>query len=164
MTTRTSLQSSSTAERFALVARILIALAFAGAGLAKLAGVPALVALFEHIGFGQWFRFCTGTVEIVGAILVVLPGTAAFRAVILFMTMAAALFTHAFVIDGNPLPAIVLLLSGFVGWVRRWQLSLNGRFDGEMAARTRRLLPPRAGGRVPLFTAHAVPARGRSCG
>ena len=128
-------QSSPIQERFALAARILIALAFAAAGLAKLAGVPAMVELFEHIGVGQWFRVFTGTVEIVGAVLVVIPGTAAFGAAILLVTMVAALFTHAFVIGGNPVPAIVLLLlSGFVVWVRRWQLRINGRPDGEIAA------------------------------
>lgn len=135
MNIRTSRQSTPTAERFALAARILIALAFAAAGLSKLAGVPAMVELFEHIALGQWFRFFTGTVEIVGAVLVVIPGTAAFGAVILFMTMVAALFTHAFIIGGNPVPAIVLLLlSGFVAWVRRWQLTIDGRRASNVAA------------------------------
>jgi hypothetical protein len=40
--------------------RGLLALAFAGAGGAKLYGVPMLVEEFQHIGLGQWFRYVTG--------------------------------------------------------------------------------------------------------
>lgn len=36
--------------------RILLTLAFVGAGGAKLAGVEMMVATFDQIGFGQGFR------------------------------------------------------------------------------------------------------------
>ena len=58
--------------------RIVLALAFAAAGAAKLAGVPQMVATFEAIGFGQWFRYVTGGIEVVGAILLLLPATALY--------------------------------------------------------------------------------------
>lgn len=42
--------------------RILIAIAFLGAASAKLAGVPAMVELFDHVGLGQGFRYITAAV------------------------------------------------------------------------------------------------------
>ncbi|MET4736668.1 putative membrane protein [Bradyrhizobium japonicum] len=34
-----------------------------------------MVAIFEQIGAGQWFRFVTGFIEIVGGLLVIVPLT-----------------------------------------------------------------------------------------
>jgi putative oxidoreductase len=100
--------------------RGLLALAFAAAGTAKLYGVPMLVEEFEHIGLGQWFRYLTGTLEILGAVLIIVPSTVAFGAVLLCCIMIGAIFTHVFVIGGSPLPAIVLLaLSAIVAYAKR---------------------------------------------
>jgi putative oxidoreductase len=116
--------TSSAPRHWTLVAlwgvRILLALAFAAAGAAKLYGVPMLVDEFEHIGLGQWFRYLTGTLEILGAALIVVPITAALGAVLLGCIMIGAMFTHLFVIGGSPIPAIVLLvLSGIVAYAKR---------------------------------------------
>jgi uncharacterized membrane protein YphA (DoxX/SURF4 family) len=98
----------------------LLALAFAAAGTAKLYGVPMLVEEFEHIGLGQWFRYLTGTLEILGAVLIIIPSTVAFGAALLCCIMIGAIFTHVFVIGGSPIPAIVLLaLSGIVAYAKR---------------------------------------------
>ena len=43
-----------------LVIRVLLTAAFLAAGLAKLAGAAMMVATFETIGWGQWFRYLTG--------------------------------------------------------------------------------------------------------
>lgn len=100
--------------------RGLLALAFAAAGTAKLYGVPMLVEEFEHIGLGQWFRYLTGTLEIFGAALIIIPSTVAFGAALLCCIMIGAIFTHVFVIGGSPLPAIVLLaLSAIVAYAKR---------------------------------------------
>lgn len=72
------------------VVRGLLALAFAAAGAAKLYGVPMLVEEFEHIGLGQWFRYFTGSLELLGAILILLPPVAAFGGVLLSCIMADA--------------------------------------------------------------------------
>src|SRR6516165_4794512 len=42
----------------------------------KLYGVPPMV--FEKVGLGQWFRYFTGVLELLGAALLLWPGTAAF--------------------------------------------------------------------------------------
>ncbi len=103
--------------------RIVVATAFLAAGIAKIYGAPMLVEQFENIGLGQWFRYLTGGLEVIGAIMVLSPGLAAFGGLLLSAIMAGAIFTHLAVIGGSPLPAIVLLvLSTVVAYVHREQL------------------------------------------
>lgn len=118
MTTSPSL--SPTQRRIVWAVRVLLALAFGAAGAAKLAGVPMMVQVFEAIGFGQWFRYVTGVVEILGVVMLLVPATAFFGALWLTVTMAGAVTTHLVLIGGSPLPALVLgLLSAFVAWKLR---------------------------------------------
>jgi putative oxidoreductase len=109
--------------------QILLGAAFIGAGSAKLAGVPMMVELFHHIGFGQWFRYVTGTVEVTGGILLLTPRTAPFGAMLMIPTMICAAATDFFLIGDNPLPAAVLvILNGVILWLRRLQVKeLVGR-------------------------------------
>jgi putative oxidoreductase len=53
----------------------LLALEFVGVSSAKLMGMPEMVALFTAVGFGQWFRYVTGLLELTGAVLIVVPRT-----------------------------------------------------------------------------------------
>lgn len=101
------------------IVRILLALAFAAAAGAKLAGVPQLVQLFDAIGVGQWFRYLTAFVEIGGAVLILVPATGFIGALLLFATMAGGVATHL-LIGGSPIPAVVLgLMAAFVAWKLR---------------------------------------------
>lgn len=96
-------------------ARLLLALVFASAGIAKLIGAPQMVQVFDAIGVGQWFRYLTGGVEILGAALLVVPTTGFAGSLLLFATMVGAVSTHLLVIGGGPLPAVVLgLLASLV--------------------------------------------------
>jgi len=105
------------------VVRGLLALAFASAGGAKLYGVPMLVEEFQHIGLGQWFRYFTGTLELLGAVLILVPSLAAFGAVLLICIMVGATLMHLLVIGGSPVPALVLLaLSAIVVYAKRGQI------------------------------------------
>lgn len=100
--------------------RILAAAVFLAAGSAKLAGVPMMIEVFEHIGIGQWFRFFTGAVEIAGAIALLLPRTFAFSGAMLAAMMLVATFVHLFIIGGSPAPAIVLMLiTATIAWLHR---------------------------------------------
>ena len=113
----TSLPLSKTQRRIVWAVRIVLALAFGAAGLAKLAGVPQMVQVFEAVGAGQWFRYVTAIVEITGAVLLLVPGTGFFGDLLLAATMAGAIATHLFIIGGSPVPALVLwVLSAFVAW------------------------------------------------
>src|SRR5258707_199687 len=84
---------------------------FLFAGGLKLAGVPLMVQQFGVIGIGQWFRYLTGTIEVVSAVLLLIPSVAAYGAAALAVTMIGAIVTHLFIIGGSPLISIVLLAS-----------------------------------------------------
>jgi len=56
------------------VLRVLLGAAFLAAGGTKLGGAPAMVAMVQKIGVGQWFRIVTGVLEVSGAILLLVRG------------------------------------------------------------------------------------------
>src|SRR5438132_5692897 len=72
-------------------------------GFLKLSGNAQMVGLFEAIGIGQWFRYLTGTLEVAGASLLLIPRTSGLGAFMLAGVMAAAVMTHLFIIGGSPL-------------------------------------------------------------
>jgi putative oxidoreductase len=112
------------------VVRGLLALAFLAAGIAKLYGVPMLVEEFETIGFGQWFRYLTGVLEVTGALTILMPAVSVFGALLLCCIMVGAIIAHVFVIGGSPVPAAVLLvLSAIVVVARRRRLGALIGFD-----------------------------------
>ena len=128
----TSLTASQTTTiprgRVALVALWLTQIALAGmflfAGGLKLTGAPELVALFDAIGIGQWFRYVTGSIEVVSAVALLVPSWAAFGALLLIPTMVGAVFTHLFIVGGSAVPATVLLAGSLaIAWARRDQLA-----------------------------------------
>ena len=55
------------------VLQILGAAMFLMAGGNKLAGNEQMVGMFDAIGIGQWFRYLTGGIEVVSAILLLTP-------------------------------------------------------------------------------------------
>ena len=94
-------------------------------GFLKLSGNAQLVGLFEAIGLGQWFRYLTGTLEVVGAFLLLIPRTSGLGALMLAGIMICAVVTHVFIVGGSPLMAIILLVvAGVVAWGRR-QRAMN---------------------------------------
>src|SRR5712672_4532717 len=89
-------------------------------GFLKLSGNPQLVGLFEAIGLGQWFRYLTGTLEVVGAFLLLIPRTSGLGALMLAGVMVGAVVTHVFIVGGSPLMAMILLVvTGLIAWGRR---------------------------------------------
>ena len=114
--------------RVALVALWLTQIALAGmfllSGGLKLTGAPDMVGLFDAIGIGQWFRYVTGSIEVVSAVALLVPAWAAFGALLLIPTMAGAVFTHLFIVGGSAVPATVLLTGSLaIAWARRDQLA-----------------------------------------
>ena len=90
-------------------------------GFFKFSGDPQMVELFETIGFGQWFRYVTGSLEILGAGLIVIPRLSGLGA-LLVGVMLGAVATHLFIVVGSPLPAIILLIvTGVIALGRRKQ-------------------------------------------
>lgn len=109
--------------------KILLTLAFVAAGAFKLIGAPMMVETFDAIGMGQWFRFATGLIEIVGAGLLWLPRRQAWGAALLGATMVGAVLAHLVVLGAaSAVPAVVLgLLSAFVLWSHRAQFPVLSR-------------------------------------
>jgi hypothetical protein len=113
--------------RAALVALWGVQVALAGmfllAGGSKLVGAPPMVALFNAIGLGQWFRYVTGIVEVGAALALLVPAAAVFGAVALVPTMLGAIVTQLFIVGGSPVPPAVLLVgAAIVVWARRNEL------------------------------------------
>ena len=115
-------------SRRALIAlwgvQVVLAGMFLLAGGSKLAGAAAMVALFDAIGVGQWFRYLTGGIEVVSAVALLVPSLAPFGAIALVATMVGAVATHLFIVGGSPAVPVVLLLGSLgIAWARRDQLS-----------------------------------------
>jgi uncharacterized membrane protein YphA (DoxX/SURF4 family) len=104
--------------------QVLVALAFVAAGSGKLLGSPDMIALFDAVGIGQWFRYVTGSLEVLGALLLIVPDKAAFGAVLLACVMAGAVVAHLTVLHTAPTaPLVLFALTALIAWGRRSQLA-----------------------------------------
>ena len=100
--------------------QILVSAVFLLAGGSKLSGASEMVRMFDVIGIGQWFRYLTGGLEVLGAIALLIPATAGLAAVLLSAIMIGAVATHLFVIGGSPVVPIGLLVaSAVIAFARR---------------------------------------------
>jgi putative oxidoreductase len=110
---------------FVWALQILAAAQFFVTGLDKLGDAPPMIQLFQTVGFGQWLRYFTGTLEVVSAVLLLMPSRAALGAAFLVLTMIAALVAHATVLPFSPAKAVILLVMvTIVFWVRRRELTV----------------------------------------
>lgn len=66
-------RSSTTLDVAFWVLQLLLAAVALIAGATKLAGMQMHVETFEKLGVGQWLRYFTGIVEVLAAILIVVP-------------------------------------------------------------------------------------------
>jgi uncharacterized membrane protein YphA (DoxX/SURF4 family) len=106
------------------ILRVALAVMFVVVGFVKIPGSihPMWVRLFERIGFGQWFRYFTALVEIVGGMLMIVPSATLVSTLLLASAMMGALLVHIFVIGTGVQTVVVLaLLSGIIAvmWHRR---------------------------------------------
>jgi len=98
----------------------LVAMAFFGAGGAKLAGAAAMVELFDKVGRGQWFRYFTGLLEVAGGIGLLIPRYAFYAASLLAVVMVGAIIAHLTILGTSPaVPVVLLVLSGTIAWLRK---------------------------------------------
>ena len=103
----------------------LVALAFLAAGSGKLLGSADMIALFDAVGIGQWFRYVTGLLEVLGGgVLLIVPSKAAFGAVLLACVMAGAVVAHLTVLHtAATAPLVLFALTALIAWGRRSQLT-----------------------------------------
>ena len=114
------------------VVQIGLAAMFFMAGGNKLGGNPMMVGLFDAIGIGQWFRYLTGSLEVLGGALLLVPRASGLGAGLLVPVMLGAILTHFVVLHNSPLMPVVLLAGlVFVAWGRRAQIvAFARRFVG----------------------------------
>jgi uncharacterized membrane protein YphA (DoxX/SURF4 family) len=99
---------------------VLTALAFIVAGGSKLAGVPAMVAIFDKIGVGQWFRYFTGVVELTAGIGLLISRYAFYAALALVVVMIGANIAQLTVLAGSPAaPLALLFFNGIIAYLRK---------------------------------------------
>jgi putative oxidoreductase len=90
--------------------RILLAVVFLYQGLDKFSERRLWLRIFEQIGFGQWFRYFTGVVEISGALLLLMPRATLAAVSLLICTMIGALLVHVLLIGVGPQTVVVCVL------------------------------------------------------
>jgi uncharacterized membrane protein YphA (DoxX/SURF4 family) len=126
-TTQPTAVATTTRGRAATIAlwtlQILFAAFFAFAAIPKLLGDPTAVESFETIGFGQWFRYLTGAVELAGAIGLLIPRLSGLAALGLAGVMVGATLTNLFLVPDMAVAAIATVALGAVfvlmAWARR---------------------------------------------
>lgn len=100
--------------------QILTAVAFLAAGAGKFAGGAEVVAAFDKIGIGQWFRYLTGALEVAGGAMLLIPRLAFYGASLLAVVMVGAAISHLTVLGGSPAAALILLVvTGAIAYLRQ---------------------------------------------
>ncbi len=112
------------------VLQALLAAFFVFASVPKLLGDPIAVQMFDLIGFGQWFRYLTGAVELLGAIGLLIPRLCGLAAFGLALVMVGAVLAEVFPLGApamalSPLVLCVVLL--LVAWARRGTIPFLAR-------------------------------------
>ena len=108
------------------VVQIGLAAMFLMAGGSKLTAAPTMVALFEAIGWGQWFRYVTGAIETSAAVALLIPSAAVYGAMLLIPTMIGAIAANLFLGQSVIPPLLLLLVASAVAWARRNELPAIG--------------------------------------
>jgi len=103
--------------------RLALAAAFLAIGVSKFRD-QMWVRIFDRIGFGQWFRYLTGVMQIGGAILALVPPAALLGVALIACTLAGAVVT--WIAFGQPFAAVIpgtllgiVLAIGFAEYNRR---------------------------------------------
>ncbi|NUS18880.1 MAG: DoxX family protein [Mesorhizobium sp.] len=122
--------ASSTASRWKPIAfwalKIVFAVAFFGAAAMKLYGPPPMVAEFDAVGLGQWFRYFTAILEIGGAILLLVPRTTFFGAALLTVVCVGAFFAQILALHQDWIHTVVMAaILAAIAWSQRGQVQLS---------------------------------------
>ncbi|MFI5782362.1 DoxX family protein [Nocardia sp. NPDC051570] len=86
-------------------------------GLPKLVGQSDAVRIFHEIGWGDWFRYLTGVVEVSGGLGLLIPRLSGLAAAGLSITMVCAAATQAFVLGAPTMSVFPLALAVLFAWM-----------------------------------------------
>ncbi|MGW0559123.1 DoxX family protein [Streptomyces sp. NPDC003016] len=102
--------------------QILLALFFAVPSASpKLVAHSSAAESFDRIGFGDWFMYLVGGLELAGAIALLIPVLSGVAAPALGALMVGAFFTQLMAFDGEnaATPLILLVPLAAIAWSRR---------------------------------------------
>lgn len=107
----TSATSTSRATLIAIwILRVVVAALFLLAAFAKLTGQPMMVETFAVVGIGQWFRYLTGLMELVGGIAVLIPGVSALGAMLLLLVDIGAFVAQVTLLHEDWIHTVVIAI------------------------------------------------------
>jgi putative oxidoreductase len=86
----------------AWVLRVIVVLAFLVIAATKLIGTADTLEYFEAIGWGQWYRYLTGSLDVVGAALLLVPRYTFYGALVLISSVGPATVLAMTVLRGDP--------------------------------------------------------------
>ena len=90
------------------IARLMVIAVFVPAGITKLVGTSMSIREFELIGFGTWFRYFTGVLELAGAVLAFVPPLSAFGTLLLLAVDVGAFVAQVTVLHMDWIHTIVI--------------------------------------------------------
>jgi putative oxidoreductase len=108
--------------------RICLGIAFLAVGATKLTGTANTVEYFAAIGWGEWFRYFTGFLDVSGAALLFVPRWTCYGALMLAFSVGTAALISLTVLRGDPnwggpqtvlVPLVSTLLALTLGWLTR---------------------------------------------
>lgn len=113
------------------VLRVVLGLVFLYVGTTKVTGTGHTVEYFAAIGWGQWFRFLTGVLDMVGAVLLFVPRWTCLGATLLACSVGTGTLISVTVLRGDPtwgsgspeimvvFPLVLTLLATLLAWLKR---------------------------------------------
>jgi uncharacterized membrane protein YphA (DoxX/SURF4 family) len=102
------------------ILKVVLGLTFLAIGAVKLTGAAQTIQLFEAIGWGQWFRYLTGLLDVAGAVLLFVSRWTCYGAVLLACTVGSATMFYLLQLHQNPtVPLALTLLAATLAWVTR---------------------------------------------
>ncbi|WP_040807721.1 DoxX family protein [Nocardia concava] len=99
-------------------------------GLPKFMGQADAVRVFHQIGFGDWFMYFTGLVEVSGGIGLMVRRLSGPAAAGLSITMVCAAATQAFILGAPALAPFPLILVGVFAWIAYQRRASFSTFTG----------------------------------
>jgi putative oxidoreductase len=102
------------------ILQILLAAAMLAAGILKLNGQPEMVLAFDKIGWGRWFLYVTGVLEVVGGIGLLIPRLVFYAALLIAAITGAAIIFCITSLGQSPLPAALFLaIACIIAYMRK---------------------------------------------
>jgi putative oxidoreductase len=92
------------------ILRVLLGVTFLGIGIEKLTGTMGTIPFFDAIGWGQWFRYASGVLDMAGAVLIFVPRWTSLGALIIMCTVGLGTFLCFTKALYNPIFPLVMTL------------------------------------------------------